>query len=103
MTRRTFRLEVRFAGFGIADDNRGRTHAPGVAARHAEIVNECRQVRNLLGGETKRVFVGGYLCRKLPSTSPTLSFIKYSERSRFVPPFSPPRASSPWQYAQLVW
>ena len=37
------------------------------------------------------------VCRKRPISSPNLSRITASERSRLAPPFSPPRASSAWQ------
>lgn len=51
MTGSAFRLEIRLAGFRIADHDAGRAFAAGVATGNSEAVNEGGDVGNLLGVE----------------------------------------------------
>ncbi len=48
MTRSALCVEIPLAGFGIADNNRRRPHAPRIAAGKPEIVKERRNIGGLI-------------------------------------------------------
>src|SRR5215471_3805541 len=53
MTGRAPGGEVRSSGFGIADEDSGRTHAPGIAAAQREVADVRGDLGGLLSGQIK--------------------------------------------------